>query len=92
MTRTRKGLHSTKSVTQDIMDAQAQVDDMAPQKLLCMAIDNKMFFFSATTDNNGNVVYSDLPGCFPIKSYGDDFFCRIRLQVQLYYDTSHEKP
>ena len=65
MTRTRQGLRSTRSMTQEIMDARAQVDDMAPMEQVCSAIDDEMFCFSVTTEYEGNVIYSDLPGRFP---------------------------
>lgn len=51
MTRTRKGLCSTKNIMRDIIDARSQVDDMAPSKHTYTAIDvdDKMFCF----DYNG---------------------------------------
>ena len=69
MIRTRKGLRSTKNIQQEIEDARAQVDDMAPEQQVCTAIDDEMFCFSITTNYDNNVIYSDLPGRFPIESY-----------------------
>ena len=75
MTRTRKGLRSTQDNKDDINDARAQVDDMAPTEQLCTAIDDEIFCYSITTDNVGNVIYSDLPGQFPIELYsGMNYF------------------
>ena len=62
-------------MTREIMDARAQVDDMAPMEQVCSAIDDEMFCFSVTTEYEGNVIYSDLPGRFPIESYaGMNYF------------------
>ena len=69
MTRTRKGLRSTRNVIQEMEDARAKVDEMAPTEQICTAIDNENFCYAVTTSNDGNVVYSDLPGRFPIESY-----------------------
>ena len=56
MIRTQKGLRSTKNLQQEIEDARAQVDGMAPPQQVCTAIDNKMFCFSLTTDYDNNVI------------------------------------
>ena len=75
MTRTRQGLRSTRSMTQEILEARAQVDDMALMEQVCSAIDDEMFCFSITTEYEGNAIYSDLPGRFPIESYaGMNYF------------------
>ena len=42
---------------------------MAPDNQACTAEDNEMFCYSITTDNDGNVIYSNLAGQFPIESY-----------------------
>ena len=79
-------------MTQEIMDARAQVDDMAPREQVCSAIDDEMFCFSVTTEYEGNVIYSDLPGRFPIESYaGMNFFCRLHLQMQSHCHQANEE-
>ena len=60
MVRVRQGLQSTKNNRQDILDARADVNDMAPPEHCCMAIENKMFCFIITRDEHGNIIYSDL--------------------------------
>ena len=48
---------------------------MAPDEQACTAEDDEMFCYSVTTDNDGNVIYSDLVGRFPIESYtGMNYF------------------
>ena len=42
---------------------------MAPDEQACTAEDDEMFCYSVTTDNDGNVIYSDLAGQFPIEPY-----------------------
>ena len=42
---------------------------MAPDKQACIAEDDEIFCYSITTDNNDNVIYSDLAGRFPVGSY-----------------------
>ena len=75
MTRTRKGLRSTKPKPEQQNDPRSNEADMSPPHEICMAIDDEMFCFSVTTENDGNVIYSDLPGRFPIESYrGMNYF------------------
>ena len=69
MVRVRQGLQSTKSNRQDILDARADVDDMAPPEHCCAAIENEMFCFVITRDEHNNTIYSNLTGRFPIESY-----------------------
>ena len=57
------------SMTKDTKDACAQVDDMAPTKKMCTAIDDEMFCYSITTENDSNVIYSNLPGRFPVQLF-----------------------
>ena len=67
---------------------------MAPGKQICTATDDEMFCYSITTDNNGNVIYSDLAGKFPIESYVYRYellFCLLCLQVQLRYGKNNDK-
>ena len=48
---------------------------MAPLEQMCGVLDEKMFCFSVTTACDGSIIYSDLPGRFPIKSYaGMNYF------------------
>ena len=44
MVRVRKGLNSTKSNRQDVIDAHAEVDGMEPQEQACAAFDNEILF------------------------------------------------
>ena len=67
MTQTRNGLRSTKIDENE--DARAAEEDMAPDEQTCTAEDDEMFCYSITIDNDGNVIYSDLAGRFPIESY-----------------------
>ena len=75
MTRTRKGLRSTQKQNMEIPDAREELHDMEPAEQVLSAIDDELFCYSITTDNDGNVVYSDLPRRFPIESYrGMNYF------------------
>ena len=59
----------------EIPDAREELHDMEPAEQVLSAIDDELFCYSITTDNDGNVVYSDLPGRFPIESYrGMNYF------------------
>ena len=69
MVRTGQGLQSTKCDRQQILDAREEVNDMAPQEQICSAIDNDMFCYSILRSKEGNTIYSDLTGRFPIESY-----------------------
>ena len=69
MVRVRQGLQSTKSNRQDILDARDDVHDMAPPEHCCTAIENEMFGFVVTRDDDNNTIYSDLCGRFPVESY-----------------------
>lgn len=62
MTRTRKGLRSTQTEIVEMTDAREELQDMEPTEEVLTAIDDKIFCYSITTDNDGNVIYSDLPG------------------------------
>ena len=42
---------------------------MAPDKPACTSEDNEIFYYSISTDNDGNVIYSNLAGRFPIESH-----------------------
>ena len=48
MVRVSKGLDSTKRDRQDILDARAEVDDMAPPEHCCAAYENEMFCYVIT--------------------------------------------
>ena len=75
MIRTRKGLRSTQDNRSEILDARAIVDDMTPVQQMCTTIDDEMYCYSVTTDNDGNVLYSNLAGRFPVESYaGMNYF------------------
>ena len=56
MVRVRKGLNSTRSTRQDVIDARAEVDDMNPQDQACTAFDNEMFCFVVTRDDQNKTV------------------------------------
>ena len=74
MTRARKGLRSTKEDDNGI-DARATEEDMVPQEQMCSAEDDDMFCYSITTNNDGNVIYSDSAGRFPVELYaGMNYF------------------
>ena len=74
MTRSRKELRPTKKNDQQD-DARAEIEDMAPTEQVCTAADNEMFCYLVTTNYDGNVVYSNLAGRFPIESYaGMNYF------------------
>jgi hypothetical protein len=51
------------------MEARQDVDDMAPAEQMCSAIENEMFCFAILRDGEGNTIYSDLTGSFPVESY-----------------------
>ena len=67
MVRVRKGVQSTKSNRQEVLDARADVDDMVPPEHVCTAIENEMFCYVVTRDEHGNTIYSDLTGRFPVE-------------------------
>ena len=87
MIRTRKGLRSTKT-DENEDDARAAEEDMAPDEQACTAEDDEMFCYSVITDNDGNVIYSDLAGQFPIESYTGMnyiFVCYVYKCNYIYY-------
>ena len=47
---------------------------MAPTKYMSTLLDDETFCYSVITENNVNIVYIDLPGNFPIKSYAEIVF------------------
>ena len=67
MTRTRKGLRSTR-IDENEDDARATEEAMVLDKQACTAEDDEIFCYSITTDNDGNIIYSDLVGPFSIES------------------------
>ena len=48
-------------------DARAAEEVMAPNQQACTTEDDENFRCSITTDNGSNVIYSNLPGQFPIE-------------------------
>ena len=69
-------------------DARAAEEDMVPDEQVCTAEDDESFCYTVTTDNDGNVIYSDLAGRFPISRIihrYELFLCMVCLQMQLYY-------
>ena len=70
MVRKRIGINSTRSNRQAILDARLQVDDMSPTEQICNVTgDDAMFCYLILKDMQGNTIYSDLTGRFPIESY-----------------------
>ncbi|KAL7527446.1 hypothetical protein ACHAXR_001968, partial [Thalassiosira sp. AJA248-18] len=65
--RIRQGIRSTRSNKQDIIDARAEVDAMAPTEEMCQTHD--IFCFAALADMNDGTMYTDLTGQFPVRSY-----------------------
>jgi len=64
--QTRKGTRSTRSMRQAVVDARENVDDMDPTEQVCPALEDQMFCYAMLTDQNENIIYSDLPGQFPV--------------------------
>ena len=56
MTRTRHELRSTK-IDENQDDAWAAEEDMTRDKQICTAEDDEMFWYSITTDIDGNAIY-----------------------------------
>lgn len=76
MVRTRQGLRSTKNDRQQILDAREEVHEMAPSEQLCIAIEDDMFCFSNLREKQGNTIYRDLTGWFPVNLYtGMNYIC-----------------
>ena len=69
MVPSRKNTNSTHSEQPNRLEARIEVDDMAPAEQMCSAIKNEMFCFSILQDKEGNTIYSDITGRFPIESY-----------------------
>ena len=67
MRRKRQGVQSTRSNRQDVIEARARVDDMAPTEEICAAHD--MFCFAALADAHEGTMYTDLNGSFPVRSF-----------------------
>ena len=67
MVRVRKDLRSTNSNREEILDARADVDDMPPSQHICTAIENEMFCYVVTRDEQENTIYSDSTGRFPVE-------------------------
>ena len=54
---------------QVVVDTRENVDDMDPTEQICPALEDQMFCFAMLADQNEDIVYSDLPGRFPVQSY-----------------------
>ena len=67
--RTRKGVRSTRSMRQAVVDARENVDDMDPTEQVCPALEDQMFCNAMLADQNKNIINSNLPGLFPVQSY-----------------------
>ena len=68
MRQQAKGIRSTRSQTQDIKDARLDLHDMNPSQEACAVTDSNLFCFAALADVNSGVIYTDLPGRFPVMS------------------------
>ena len=56
---------------QAIVDAREIVDNMDPNEQICQATDeDTMFCYAVLADNNKHTIYSNLPGRFPVQSFG----------------------
>jgi len=54
---------------QAVVDARENADDMDPTEQVCPALEGQMFWYAMLADQNKNIIYSDLPGRFPVQSY-----------------------
>jgi len=67
MQRQRQGVRSTRSQSEQIRQARADVDDMFPPEEACAVHD--MIVFAAIADKNTGTMYTDYTGQFPARSY-----------------------
>ena len=68
MHQTRSNVRSTRSNTQDVKDARLDLQDMNPTQEACSAQDRNLFCYAALADAKSGVIYTDLPGRFPVAS------------------------
>jgi len=54
---------------QAVVDARENVNDMDPTEQVCPALEDQMFCNAMLADQNKNIIYSNLPGLFPVQSY-----------------------
>ncbi len=68
MHQNRKGLRSTRAITNKIRDARLELADMNPTQEACATNKIKLFCFAALANAKDGVIYTDLPGQFPVQS------------------------
>ena len=59
----------TRNQQKEILDARREVNDMNPPQEACPAIEDNMFCFAMSADQNEGTVYSNLTGKFPVQSF-----------------------
>ena len=68
MHRTRANVRSTRTQTNDSQDARLDANDMNPAQEVCSIQESDIFCFAALADTRDGVIYTDLPGPFPVRS------------------------
>ena len=68
MHRNRKNIQSTRSNRDALLEARRELEDMNPQQQVCNTQEIDMLCFAALADAKEGVIYTDLPGPFPIRS------------------------
>ncbi len=66
MHQNRKGLRSTRATTTEIKDARLELADMNPTQEACATNERNLFCFAALANAKDGVIYTDLPGRFPV--------------------------
>ena len=69
MHRTRQGVQSTRRNKDKDKAAKEELEDLNPPQEMCAAEEAEMFCFAALADTREGVIYTDLPGPFPIESF-----------------------
>ena len=69
MHRTRQGIQSTRKDCDATRAAREQLEDMHPPQQMCAAHETDLFCYAALADSKEGVIYTDLPGPFPVVSH-----------------------
>ena len=69
MHRTRQGIQSSQKNPNDTKAARAELEDLNPPQEMCATEEAKLFCFAALADTHEGVIYTDLPGPFPVESF-----------------------
>ena len=69
MHRTRQGVQSTRQTNDEDKAAREELADLNPPQEMCAAEEAELFCFAALADAKEGVIYTDLPGPFPIESF-----------------------